>query len=318
MSLPALTPPEPRSAAMKAVLRRCVCFAISCYPILLLGESGTGKSWLARQIHGMSHVRNGPWVETHAPRLEELATSLLEGHARGAFTGAVQTHAGLIEDAAGGTLFVDEIGTASSRLQELLVTLVEATAFRPLGARRDVPATARFIFATNEPLARRISEETFREDFYQRISAYKVTLPPLRERREDIPALAEYFLEKESRIHERPTPALSSGAMERLVHAEWRGNLRELRMTLVRSLLLSDGRHSLEPDDLDFDPLPPRPAVTPRTPLTFANVRRALAQSGGNRRAAARSLGCSERQLYRIISSMSDETEPDEPIQESA
>ena len=318
MSLPDLTPPEPRSAAMKAVLQLCACFAMSCYPFLLLGESGTGKSWLARQIHDMSHVRNGPWVETHTPRLEELGTSLLQGHARGAFTGAVQTHHGLIEDAAGGTLFVDEIGTASSRLQELLVTLVEAAAFRPLGARRDVPATARFIFATNEPLAQRVSEESFREDFYHRISAFKVTLPPLRERREDIPALSEYFLAIESRKHERPTPTLSRGAMERLVDAEWRGNLRELRMTLVRSLLLSVGRHTLEADNLDFDPLPPRPAVTSRTPLTFANVRRALAVSGGNRRAAARSLGCSERQLYRVISSMSDETEPDEPISESA
>lgn len=318
MTRSGLTPPDPRSATMKAVLNVCTCFAISFHPLLLLGESGTGKSWLARQIHGMSSVRNGPWVETHAPELEALTASVLSGHEKGSFTGADRLHRGLLEEAANGSLFVDEIGAASRPLQKFLLTKVERTEIRRLGASRNIPVSVRFIFATNEPLEERIARRKFRADFFHRIKVLTVTLPPLRERREDIPDLAHYFLQSEAHDHGMPAPEIMTEAMDRLVHARWPGNLRELRMTMVRTLLLTRGQSVIRADDVELDTMPISLTSPARADLTFENVRRALTRSGGNRRRAAESLGYSERQLYRVISRMPDGTNPGQEAHEPA
>ena len=289
-----------QSPIMQSLRLECEQYANSSYPILLLGESGTGKSWLAREIHRMSLVKSGPFIECAIPHLDSLARDQLLGHFKGAFTGATERYRGSIEQAMHGSLFLDEIGTAPPGIQAILLTLIEAQTIRPLGSERDLPVHVRVVAATNEPLEERRSEGSFRDDLYHRISALEMSLPPLRKRRSDIPMLARHLLAREAGSQRMPVPLLSPDAIEQLCKAKWPGNLRELRNVLVRAMLKTRGRPVIEFHDLD---LPAVPGKTRKGRTKFApeKIQLTLARSGHNKTRAAAEIGCSRKTVQRAF-----------------
>jgi two-component system response regulator HydG len=284
---------------MKQLAHRAKLFAQRRHPILLLGESGTGKTWLAQRLHALSPFRTGKFVPVPAPQLESLGLPTLVGHSDNAYTGARRSEPGAIEEAMNGTLFLDEVGVASPEVQNLLVTLVEASEVQRLGERRRIPVRIRLMAATNEPLKLRVKEGRFRGDLYWRLATMSLYLPPLRERRNDIPDWARQFLNEEAHYEELPVPSLSPDACRRLMEHDWPGNLRELRSVLARTLALVPHRAVIEADDLDFNASDAsgKPA---RTVLTEDRVRRAMERSGGNRTRAAEELGVTARHARRI------------------
>ena len=274
------------SPAMQHLRYQCGCFANSMYPILLLGERGTGKTSLARHIHELSPWSNGPFRSEPVPQLEELTDSALRGHTADAYTGAKSYVPSVFEEAQNGTLFLDEVGVASQGLQRSLLGVVEDKEFSPLGGRRKIRVRTRLIFATNEPLDTRVDQGLFRADLKDRISLLRLYLPPLRERIDEIPALARLFLESAARENQLLAPTLSDAALAQLMEHRWGGNLRELKSVLIRTLLQIRGQARLEPEDLDFDPSDAegRPI---RKRSTKAVLDRALELSDGCRMKAA-------------------------------
>ena len=272
--------------------------------VLLLGETGAGKEMVARAVHVASSRSEGPFVAVDCSGLTEtLFESELFGHEKGAFTGALARKTGLVEAAAGGTLFLDEIGDVPLGLQVKLLRLLETGTFRRVGGVDALRADFRLVAATHRNLAQMVQEERFRSDLYYRINAFPVHLPPLRERREDIPLLAESLLERV-----RPGHALSIGprALRALARYDFPGNIRELRNLLERASLLADK------GVIDLAHLPPEVGASgrgetgarPRSSLREAERRALEAQlerHAGSRRAPATSLGISERTLYRKL-----------------
>jgi transcriptional regulator with PAS, ATPase and Fis domain len=267
--------------------------------VLLLGETGTGKEMVARAIHEASGRSRAPFVAVDCSGLAEtLFESELFGHERGAFTGALARKSGLVEVAAGGTLFLDEVGDIPLGLQVKLLRLLETGTFRRVGGTEPLHTDFRLIAATHRDLMRLVREERFRSDLYFRISAFPVHLPALRERRSDIPLLAESLL---ARIAPGRHVHLSAEALEVLARHDFPGNVRELRNLLERANLLADG------DVIDLGHLPPGlggaavPAARTLEDAELVALREALASHRGNRRSLARALGISERTLYRKL-----------------
>jgi two-component system response regulator HydG len=287
-----------RSSVMRALYQQCELIAPTSYPVLLIGETGTGKTWLARAIHELSRVKHGPRVECAIPHLGSLALDQLVGHCKGAFTGASERYRGRIEQATGGSLFLDEVGLASPRVQAILLTLVEAQTVTPLGSEREIPVRVRVIAATNEPLAKRVRQGRFREDLYYRLGVLPLILPPLRKRRADIPLLASHFLATEAASEQLPVPVLSPEAIRRLQGARWPGNLRELRTVMIRALLRARGCGVIQVGDLQFDPDPEVPKAKGRK-FPPEIVRTALKRAGNNKSRAAAELGCSRKTIQR-------------------
>jgi two-component system, NtrC family, response regulator AlgB len=208
-------------------------------PVLLRGESGTGKSVLARWIHSMSPRGRQPFVVVNCPTLsEELLTSELFGHAKGAFTGAVRDQAGRVEAAEGGTLFLDEIGDVSPSLQSKLLRFLEEREFERLGENKTRRANVRMVAATNRDLEQQIQKGLFREDLFYRLNVIELQLPPLRERSEDILRLSRRFLRFYAKAARRRPPELSPAAEQALISYAWPGNIRELRNTIERAVIL--------------------------------------------------------------------------------
>jgi len=235
-----LTTESPR---MRLVLETIAQAATSDAPLLLRGESGTGKSVLARALHAQSRRNAHPFVVVNCPTLsEELLTSELFGHAQGAFTGAVRDQAGRVEAAQGGTLFLDEIGEISPGLQAKLLRFVQEKQFERLGETRTRSADVRVVAATNRDLERDVQEGRFREDLLYRLNVIEVTIPPLRERPEDLVRLARRFVAFFARSTRRPLPELSPAAVETLRAYAWPGNLRELRNAIERAVILWPAR----------------------------------------------------------------------------
>jgi NtrC-family two-component system response regulator AlgB len=224
---------------MRTVLETARKAAVSDATVLLRGENGTGKGVLARAIHEMSARVKGPFVVVNCPSLsEELLTSELFGHVQGAFTGALRDRAGRIEAAEGGTLFLDEIGDISPQLQAKLLRFLQDKAFERVGESTSRSADVRALAATNRDLDLAVKEGRFREDLLFRLNVIEITLPPLRERAEDILPLARRFLEFFARQTGRSTPALSESSETLLLGYPWPGNLRELRNAIERALIL--------------------------------------------------------------------------------
>ena len=267
--------------------------------VLLLGETGTGKEMVARAIHESSERAHAPFVAVDCSGLAEtLVESELFGHERGAFTGALGRKTGLVEAAAGGTLFLDEVGDIPLGLQVKLLRLLETGTFRRVGGIEPQHASFRLIAATHRDLRQRVRDELFRADLYYRLAAFPIRLPPLRERREDIPLLAGSLLARLGQDRQR---TIDADALEALAHYDYPGNVRELRNILERANLLADG------GAIELRHLPTE--LHAAAPVAGALLREAgqrafdaaVAAHRGTRRELARTLGVSERTLYRML-----------------
>jgi two-component system response regulator FlrC len=283
--------------------------------VLLLGESGTGKEVAARAIHRMSDRANGPFVAINCATLSEtLLESELFGHEKGAFTGATDRKRGRIELAHGGTFFLDEVGELKPGIQARLLRVLQERAFERVGGTRTVEVDVRWIAATHRDLRGNISEGTFREDLYHRLSVFPVRLPPLRERPGDILPLAEVLLARACHELKRPVLKLSEAARQALRGGHWAGNIRELANALERAAILADGE-ILEPQHLLIEParIASKPLASPIAEPALGGetatleelerraIERALLEVGGNRREAAEKLGIGLRTLYEKL-----------------
>ena len=296
------------SPKMVEVYRLAARAAATHATVLLLGETGTGKELIARAIHHGSARAEGPFIAVDCTALPEaLFESELFGHERGAFTGAVTTKRGLLENARGGTVFLDEIGDLSPALQAKLLRALQEREIRRVGAGETIPVDVRVISATNRDLQRRVEAGEFREDLYYRLRVVTIALPPLRARREDIPLLAQHFLEKLARSGTTPVRGIAPAALERLAGYDWPGNVRELENAITRAATLSSAA-VLTPEDFAFDAAaaPAAGPVLPQAAMTLEAVKhwyvsRVLADVGGNKQRAAAILGVDRRTLYRIL-----------------
>jgi DNA-binding NtrC family response regulator len=240
------------SPAMRAVYRLTRLVASSRASVLLVGETGTGKEVIARNIHRISPRADGPYVRVNCGALtESLLESELFGHIKGAFTGAVDNKTGRFEAAHGGTIFLDEINSMTPKLQVKLLRVLQEREFERVGESRTIRVDTRVIGATNAFLEDEIAAGRFREDLYYRLNVVPIFLPPLRDRKEDIPALARYFLERYCEENRREAPDLPGSTIERLEHYDWPGNVRELENFIERAVVLSHGQ------SLQFDLMVP-------------------------------------------------------------
>ena len=297
-----------RSDAMRRLFGVLETVAGTPSTILITGETGTGKELVARAIHHNSPRRSHRFVALNCGAIPEtLLEAELFGHVRGAFTGAVETRRGRLEQADRGTLFLDEVGTMSAGLQAKLLRALQEREFDPVGGTKSVRVDVRVIGATNSDLDQMVEEGTFREDLYYRLNVIPIRLPPLRERREDIPLLVQDFLQKLGATLEPPRTdvVFSQDAMRRMMAFRWPGNVRQLENVIERLLILAPGRSQIDVDDLP-------PEMTPDTaagvgtgpalpeagldlPQYLRDVERALVVSslnrtGGNKQQAARLL----------------------------
>jgi Nif-specific regulatory protein len=237
-----------KSAAMREVYRLTRLVAPTPASVLLVGETGTGKEMIARSIHRLSPRADGPYVRVNCGALaESLLESELFGHVKGAFTGAIDNKTGRFEAAHGGTIFLDEISSMSAKLQVKLLRVLQEKEFERVGESRTIRVDTRVIAATNQYLEDEIQAGRFREDLYYRLNVVPIYLPPLRDRREDVPALARYFLERHSEQHRRDAPPLTPEVLAALQAHDWPGNVRELENFMERALVLSNGG-ALTPD----------------------------------------------------------------------
>ncbi|PYS33193.1 MAG: sigma-54-dependent Fis family transcriptional regulator, partial [Acidobacteria bacterium] len=280
--------------------------------VLILGESGTGKELVARAIHRNSKRANRPFVAINCAALtESLLESELFGHERGAFTGAITQKKGKIEVADGGTVFLDEIGELALPLQAKLLRVLQEREFERVGGTRPIKVDIRLIAASNRNLDEAVKTNRFRQDLFYRLNVLCVTLPPLRERREDIPLLASYFVQRYSRQANRPVSGISPEAHALLKQYDWPGNVRELQNALERAVVLGMSDH-IRPEDLPEalveTNLPARGAVL-RYHDSVSSVKRqliikALEQAGGNFTEAARLLDLHPNYLHRLVRNM--------------
>ncbi|ABC81779.1 sigma-54-dependent transcriptional regulator [Anaeromyxobacter dehalogenans] len=291
-----------KSPAMQAVFELARTAARSNSTILVLGESGSGKEVLARAIHQESPRAEGPFVAVSCAALtESLLESELFGHEKGAFTGAIARRKGKFEAAHGGTLFLDEVGDIGSKLQLDLLRVLEERRFHRIGGNESVDVDVRIIAATNRDLKRAVGEGKFREDLFYRLNVIPILIPPLRDRREDIPLLVESFVERLSVEMKKRLDGVSSEAMSALMAHDWPGNVRELRNILERGAVVCTGP-VIQLPDLG---LPGKPDAAPR-PGTLASleeverrhVSAVLAHTGGNVSQSARILGIDRVTLY--------------------
>lgn len=302
-----------QSQPMQQVFKLIQRVAPTRSPVLIMGESGTGKELVARSIHEAGPWRDKPFVPLDCGALvPTLIESELFGYTRGAFTGAVRSKPGLLETANGGTLFLDEVAELPVELQTRLLRAIQEKEFRPIGSTRRVPFTARIIAATNRNLQAAIQQGAFRKDLYFRLNVVSITLPPLRERKGDIPLLAEQILrdlaagQRGERARMRWT--LSSEALDRLLVYNWPGNVRELENCLERAVTLGSGP-LIQPSDLPSSVQTPASfgsdtapeSVIPLEEMERQAILRALSAAGGDKLRAARMLGIGKTTLYRKL-----------------
>jgi DNA-binding NtrC family response regulator len=315
-----------RSPAIIAVMKTLARVARSQATVLLQGESGTGKELAARALHHLSDRADRPLVVVNCGALTEtLLESELFGHVKGAFTGAANARPGMFREAHRGTIFLDEIGDVSPALQTRLLRAVQEKVVQPVGSEASIAVDVRVIAATNRDLAELVRAGTFREDLYYRLNVVTVTLPPLRERRQDIPLLVDHFIRRLAQRHGRGPIAIDPEAEVLLAQYDWPGNVRQLQNVLERAVVLAE-QGVIGPEHLVAEvtsPTPasslptasspplaaavgaPGPAAGP-TPVTLADVERehvlrVLESAGGRREVAAKALGISRRTLTRML-----------------
>jgi DNA-binding NtrC family response regulator len=294
------------SAKMQHVYRLIGKVSQHTYPVLVLGESGTGKELVARSVHFMGPRQNRPFVPVDCSALAAtLIESELFGHVKGAFTGATHSKQGLVEAADAGTLFLDEIGDLPVDLQAKLLRVIQEKEVRPVGSTDRVSISTRVIAATNRDLETAVREGKFRQDLYFRLNVVQIKLPPLRERKSDIPLLVNHFLEKFAR--DRAVHAISEDAMARLLGYDWPGNVRELENVIERALALGSGpilQVADLPTTLHYgkgEHIPQNDELVPLEELERRAILRALRESDGDKLVAARRLGIGKTTLYRKL-----------------
>lgn len=293
---------ERQSTAFREIDHKIRLVAPTNMSVLILGESGTGKEHIAGKIHARSKRAGKPFVSVDCGLLsKELAASALFGHEKGAFTGAESRKQGFWEEADGGTLFLDEIGNLSTEVQQMLLRALESKWYRPMGGNKDKKADVRIIAATNEDLPTAIAEKHFRADLYQRLKEYTLHIPPLRECKEDIMSLADFFRNLANEEFEKHVKGFDAEARKRLLAYTWGGNVRELRH-VVRLAVLHTESDTVTTDTLEFDEMPLADDVSPAMDdMEKKHILRVLEQAGGNRRRAAELLGISPTTLYKRL-----------------
>jgi Response regulator containing CheY-like receiver, AAA-type ATPase, and DNA-binding domains len=306
-----------RSPAMQEIFGTISRVAPTRATVLLCGESGVGKDLIARAIHYHSPRRDRPFVKINCTAIpENLMESELFGYEKGAFTGATSSKPGKFEQADGGTVFLDEIGDVPPSIQVKLLRILQEREFERLGSNKTRQIDVRVLAATNADLRAALEEGRFREDLYYRLNVMPINIPPLRERKEDIPFLAEHFVRKFSKDLGSPVTCISSGAMQKLLEYHWPGNVRELENVIERSLVLCSGQ-TLEAADIRLD-------MAPRTRAASADsflpdgvtleeheqniIREALRRTNGNKSQAARLLGLTRNALRYRLSQMGLDT----------
>lgn len=262
------------SREMQKIFKLIATVAPAASTVLITGESGTGKELVARAIHYNSVRKERPFIVLDCGTIpDNLMESELFGHSRGSFTGAVTTESGLLEAANTGSLFLDEVSNLPLPMQAKLLRVLQEKELRAVGSRKAVRVDIRFIAATNRDLSDMVREGTFREDFFYRLNVFPINVPPLRNRKEDIPALAYHFLQKYCGELGRKIPQISTEAMRQLIMQEWPGNIRELENVIHRAVIVCEGstlkpEHIMPPSDESFD--------TPKTLAELKKIRKNL------------------------------------------
>ena len=299
-----------RCDAMRKVFEQIKMAADAPSTVLIEGETGTGKELIARALHFNSKRAEKPFVALNCAALPaSLIESELFGHEKGAFTGAVTTRAGKFQAAEGGTLLIDEIGEMKLDIQSKLLRALETHIINPIGGNREISVNVRIVASTHRDLESWISEERFREDLYYRLNVVNIKVPPLRERREDIPLLVRAFIDEIAATTRRPVQEVSPDALAHLEGYDWPGNVRQLR-NMLESIIVMSSREVIDLADLPerVRGATPRQSIDSvvRPGLTLDEIQRqaiqqALERAGGNRALASRMLDISERTLYRRI-----------------
>ena len=307
------------SDAMQQVLNLAARVAPTTATVLIRGESGTGKEIIARMVHNASPRNKKPFVAFNAAALSpSLIESELFGHAKGAFTGAVKVNVGRFVEADGGTIFIDEVGDIPGGSQAKFLRVLQESSVEPVGDTRSIPVDIRVIAATNRNLEEMIQEGTFREDLYYRLNVITISIPPLRERKEDIGPLCEHFIAAYNRRNNRSIRGLSREAFAQMMKYDFPGNVRELENMIERAVILA------RDDTITMADLPPEVARTPSPAVSDSDgldekvsalerhlILSALQAAGGNQSRAARSLNISERKLRYKLQRMGHD--PDRP-----
>jgi DNA-binding NtrC family response regulator len=303
-----------RSSAMQEVLAKVERVAPTNSTVLLGGESGVGKDMIARAIHEHSRRASGPFIKINCTAIpENLLESELFGYEKGAFTGAVAAKPGKFELADKGTIFLDEIGDVPGSIQVKLLRVLQEREFERLGGTKTLKVDVRVVAATNQDLRAALEEGTFREDLYYRLNVVPISIPPLRQHKEDIPYLADFFLERFAREAGKNLDGITPAAMKVLTDFHWPGNVRELENIIERAVVMANGE-KVDVGDIQLDTAPARlPAASDGTAAPFLPVgitleehedeliREALRRAGGNKSQAARMLGLSRNALrYRL------------------
>jgi DNA-binding NtrC family response regulator len=280
--------------------------------VLITGESGTGKELVARAIHALSPRAGRPFLPLNCAAIPEtLLESELFGHEKGAFTGATASRPGKLESAEGGTLFLDEVGDVPLAIQAKLLRAIEQKEVLRVGSSQVLKVDVRILAATNRDLKSLVEEKAFREDLFYRLNVFSILVPPLRERREDIPKLSEHFLELLAEENSIPPKRLAPAALKALLAYRWPGNVRQLRNALETASVVATG------DVIEFGDLPPevtRTDISPSSPepiplpasrtleeIERDAIRDALARTGGNKTQASKLLGIGLRTLHRKV-----------------
>jgi len=294
------------SVPMQEIYRQIRQAAATDIPVLVLGETGTGKDLVAQAIHQQSDRRDGPYIPVNLGALpSELVGSELFGHEKGSFTGALGRREGKFEEARDGTIFLDEIATIDQRMQISLLRLIEQKTFTRLGGKKTISTNARLIAASNEDLANAVDQGSFRKDLYFRLDVFRITLPPLRERRGDTVLLVDAFLKRYNGVFEKNILGIAPECIGLLEAYHWPGNVRELKNVIQRAALVCEGEvllpEHLPPRFKSDAACPVKVAFEVGTPLAEVEremIVRALSVAQNNRKRAAELLGISRRALY--------------------
>jgi len=294
-----------KDAKMMMVFRQIQDVAGYDYPVHISGETGTGKELVAEAIHNESHRSGAPFVPINCGALpESLIESELFGHVKGAFSGAIRDKKGRFELADNGTIFLDEVAELSRQMQVKLLRFLQGGKFEKVGGEKTVRVNVRVISATNKDLKKEIQQGTFRKDLFYRLNVIPIHLPPLRERRNDIPLLVDHFLMEAGQMHDNMPPKISREAVSLMMEYHWPGNVRELQNAIQFAIVNCNG-DMIFPKDLPMELKDQSILCSPRGASRKLNeemVKTALEKSGGNKAKAARSLGVGRATLYRFLS----------------